>query len=201
MARPSGIPGPQAYRARTLSLSYISALNKLLQALTVLWPSTWPPSWWPSVLLPVEGLENARLPLFWFILLMCRSAEKNKPGAFVCLHTGLQLVPTLGSSLCWLLGRQAELEISFPEVPQTDSHSPDGGLPFTESKDSSLMSLAARWQLLASLFLLTPGLGTQREPHQPTPKILFSYLCLPFLTPGRWEEEKTPDPGISGHPC
>lgn len=80
MARPSGIPGPQAYQASTLSLSYISAINKLLQTLTVLRPSTWSPGWWPSVLLPVEGLENARLPLFWFILLMCTRAEKNKPG-------------------------------------------------------------------------------------------------------------------------
>lgn len=115
---------------------------------------------------------------------------------------GLQLVPALGSSLCWLLARQAELEISFPEVPQTDSHSPDGGLPFTDSKDSSLTALAAWWQLLASLFLLTPGLGTQLEPHQcpllPPDLISLSLLAFSHTREGGGE---TPNPGISGHPC
>lgn len=108
---------------------------------------------------------------------------------------GLQLVPTLGSSLCWLLGRQAELEISFPEVPQTDSHSRDGGLPFTDSKDSSLTALAAWWQLLASLFLLTPGLGTQLEPHQsptPTPRSYFLISACLFSHQRRGRRDSKP---------
>lgn len=182
MARPSGIPGQDPVTELHLSPQQASAST---DSPAVFYLAT---GWWPSVLLPVEGLENPWLLLFWFILLMCRRAEKNKPRPlFVSIQVSSWFL--LGDSVsasCWVSRRSWRyLSLRYLRQPQSD-----GGLPFTDSKDSSLTSLAARWQLLASLFLLTPGLGTQREPHQPIPKILFSYLCLPFLTPGRWEEER-----------